>query len=32
VQTNAVGGVDVLEAIQLDNLTLNFIGASASGE
>ena len=32
VQTNSVGGVDVLEAIQLDNLTLTFTGGSASGE
>lgn len=30
--TNEVGGVNVLESIQLHNLTLNLAGASASGE
>jgi hypothetical protein len=30
--TNEVGGVSVLESIQLSNLTLNLAGASASGE
>jgi hypothetical protein len=32
VVTNTVGGTDVLESIQLNNLTLNIAGATASGE
>jgi hypothetical protein len=32
VQVNKVNGGDVLEAIQLDNLTLQLAGATASGE
>jgi hypothetical protein len=30
--TNTVGGTDVLESIQLNNLTLNIAGATGSGE
>jgi hypothetical protein len=30
--TNEVGGVSVLESIQLNNMTLNLAGATANGE
>ena len=32
VLTNGVGGVNVLESIELDNLTLQITGAGGSGE